>query len=128
MGRVRVLRNPARTNPLPFLGDFNELIGLSEKEGGGNRPAAQMVSFLNTINRCGFHHLSSSVLDHCPLSLQLFRKAKKEKFQRMFRFESMWLKDQKCEKLVNRAWDDGRLANLNFPLVKCLDICRSRML
>ena len=31
--------------------------GLSEKEGGGNRPTAQMVSFLNIINWCGFHDL-----------------------------------------------------------------------
>ena len=73
------------------------------------------------------HHLSSSISDHCPLSLHLFKKAKKEKFQRMFRFESTWLKDKKCEDLVNRARDDWRLANSNFPLVKCLDICRSRL-
>ena len=157
--------------PWVAIGDFNELVGLCEKEGGGNRPAAQMISFLNDINWCGFrdlgfvgpkftwlyqrkdgtqirerldralatedwkdkfpsaklYHLSSSVLDHCPLSLHLFGKAKKEKFPHMFKFESMWLKDQRCEELVNRARDDGRLANSDFPLVNCLDLCRSRL-
>lgn len=39
------------------IGDFNELAGLSEKEGGGNCPYTQMVSFLNAINWCGFRDL-----------------------------------------------------------------------
>ncbi|XP_075669713.1 uncharacterized protein LOC142639411 [Castanea sativa] len=148
------------------IGDFNELAGLSEKEGSGNCPYTQMVSFLNAINWCGFcdlgfvgpkftwlyqrkdgtqirerldralatkdwknkfpstklDHLSSSVSNHCLLSLHLFRKAKKENFRRMFMFESMWLMDQRCEELVNNAWDEGRLANLDFPLVNCLDL------
>ena len=42
---------------LPWLviGDFNELTGLSKKEGGATRPAQQMQRFVDTLNWCGLH-------------------------------------------------------------------------
>ena len=73
------------------------------------------------------YHLSSSVSDHCPLSLHLFRKAKKQRIGQIFRFEFMWLKDPRCEEVVNRAWVDGLLANFEFSLSKCLELCRSSL-
>lgn len=43
------------TSPLPWLviGDFNEIMGLSEKEGGSIRPRKQMEDFVSTIDHCG---------------------------------------------------------------------------
>ena len=39
---------------LPWLviGDFNELTGTSEKEGGSSRPWQQMMKFVETIDHC----------------------------------------------------------------------------
>lgn len=36
-----------------IIGDFNELTGLSEKEGGAMRSAHQMEKFIDTLNWCG---------------------------------------------------------------------------
>ena len=43
------------TSSLPWLviGDFNEIIGLLEKEGGSIRLRKQMVDFVSTIDHCG---------------------------------------------------------------------------
>ena len=43
------------TSSLPWLviGDFNEIIGLSEKEGGCILPKKQMEDFVSTIDYCG---------------------------------------------------------------------------
>ena len=39
--------------PWMVIGDFNELTGLPEKEGGVVRPAHQMKKFVDTLNWCG---------------------------------------------------------------------------
>jgi len=39
------------------IGDFNEITGASEKEGGSNRLRQQMKNFIDTINFCGLHDL-----------------------------------------------------------------------
>lgn len=46
------------------------------------------------------YHLSSSAFDHCPLALHFVRKQKKHKYHKPFKFESMWLKNDKCEEVV----------------------------
>ena len=35
------------------IGDFNELMGMSEKKGGSNRPRRQMANFVEDVNWCG---------------------------------------------------------------------------
>ena len=40
-----------------MIRDFNEIIGLSEKEGGHMRPKRQMELFLEVINFCGLRDL-----------------------------------------------------------------------
>ena len=44
------------TSSLPWhvIGDFNDITGLSEKEGGRPRPRRQMEIFNDAINHCGF--------------------------------------------------------------------------
>ena len=53
------LRQLRHTSTLPWLviGDFNEIIGMSEKEGGSTRPRQQMESFVDTINWCGLRDI-----------------------------------------------------------------------
>lgn len=49
------LKHLMGTSHLPwlFIGDFNEITKLSEKEGGSMRPRKQMELFLDAINHCG---------------------------------------------------------------------------
>lgn len=48
------LKHLKNTSSLPWLviGDFNEITGLSEKEGGSMRPRRQMEIFVEAINQC----------------------------------------------------------------------------
>ena len=52
-------------------------------------------------------HKSISVSDHCPLVLKFFEEQKRGRHKKLFRFESMWLKDSKCEGIVTSAWNEG---------------------
>ena len=51
-----LLKSLRGVSQLPWMaiGDFNELVGVSEKEGGGCRPASQIARFSETIDWCGF--------------------------------------------------------------------------
>ena len=44
---------------LPWLviGDFNEIMSMSEKEGRSTRPQQQLASFVETINLCGLRDI-----------------------------------------------------------------------
>ena len=46
---------------------------------------------------------------------------------RVFRFESMWLKDPRCGAIVEEAWDDGLVGGLGDVLDRCLESCRARL-
>ena len=80
--------------------------------------------WLTTFPTVKLYHLSSSAFDHCPLALHFVRRKKKLKYHKPFRFESMWLKNEKCKEVVQRAWEEGLLRNSAFPLNSCLESCR----
>ncbi|KAL0001687.1 hypothetical protein SO802_015468 [Lithocarpus litseifolius] len=170
LGSAEAVDQPRR---LPWLaiGDFNELVGLSEKEGGVSRPASQMERFKEVIDVCGLkdlgfidprftwlyqkfdgsqirerldralatcdwmgkfpaakhYHLSSLVSNHCPLALHFVRRQKRRIYHRPFKFESMWLKSEKCEEVVQKAWDVGLMRGSAFPLTSCLESCRDSL-
>ena len=44
--------------------------------------------------------------------------------RKMFRFESMWLKDQRCEEVVKKAWEEGMMISTGGVLENCLGQCR----
>ena len=44
-----------------------------------------------------------------------------EETQFFFRFESMWLKDMRCEKVVKDAWESVQLIDLDWVLHNCLE-------
>ena len=73
------------------------------------------------------HHKSSSVSDHNPLLLQLFSKKKRQKFKKLFRFESMWLKDERCKDIVTEAWREGLCLASDFPILSCMESCRNKL-
>nr|POE55616.1 hypothetical protein CFP56_74026 [Quercus suber] len=72
------------------------------------------------------YHLSNLALDHSPLLLHFFLKQKKRYQRKIFRFESMWLKDPECEDIVKNAWEEGSMAVDSFSISRCLELCRSR--
>ena len=39
----------------------------------------------------------------------------------------MWLKDTRCNKVVSDAWSKGLILEALFPVVSCLESCRSRL-
>ncbi|KAL0006597.1 hypothetical protein SO802_008099 [Lithocarpus litseifolius] len=39
----------------------------------------------------------------------------------------MWLRNQRCEEVVQNAWEEGKLASLGSMLGSCLEKCRSRL-
>ena len=164
------MKHLGTTSSLPWLviGDFNEIMSMSKKEGRSSRPRQQLANFVETINLCGLrdigfvgprftwiyetrdgrqirerldcalatmewvnlfpraklHHLTNSALDHSPLLLHLDRRVSKKKMKKLFRFESMWLKEPQCEEIVQNAWSDGIIAQSDFPLVSCINQCR----
>ena len=73
------------------------------------------------------YHLSSSVLDHAPLVLRMTQKLRCRRQKKSFRFESMWLKDQRCEQVVIDAWEKGRFSTEGHVLQNCLEQCRSSL-
>ena len=54
--KLKFLKNSSSLSWL-VIGDFNEIIGLSEKEGGRIRPNRQMELFLEVINFCALRDL-----------------------------------------------------------------------
>lgn len=46
---------------------------------------------------------------------------------KVFRFESMWLKDPRYEDVVRDAWEEGLAANREYVLGKCLESCRATL-
>ena len=72
-------------------------------------------------------HLTSSASDHSPLSLHMVRRRRMRKMGRVFRFESMWLKEPRCEEIVHEAWDEGKAISSDFSVMSCLDQCRARL-
>ena len=72
-------------------------------------------------------HRSSSVSDHSPILLRLTTTKKKKNVKRIFRFESMWLQDQRCEGVVLDAWQEGLVSGSDFPILSCLELCRHKL-
>ena len=42
----------------------------------------------------------------------------------MFRFESMWLKDEQCEEVVFEAWERGKNMGTQNLFKQCMEECR----
>nr|POF27332.1 hypothetical protein CFP56_14450 [Quercus suber] len=95
------------TLPWPTIGDFSEITGALEKEGGNDRPrqerldrAMATLGQINILPKAKLFQLTSSVLDHSPLALRMVQKLRNKKARKTFRFESMWPRDRRCEEVV----------------------------
>jgi len=67
-------------------------------------------------------HVANSVSNHSMLVLKNANPTRKRrKKTKLFRFESMWLRDEQCSEVVNEAWEKGRNRGTNWQLLHCLD-------
>ena len=89
--------------------------------------ALATVEWFHLFPMAKLTHLSSSASNHSPLILQLSVKPRKKKMGRVFRFKSMWLKDPRCEAIVEEAWDEGLYGGSGDVLNRCLESCRARL-
>ncbi|XP_075654858.1 uncharacterized protein LOC142625032 [Castanea sativa] len=77
--------------------------------------------WLNRFPSAKLFHLSSSASDHSPLSLRLVPKPRSRMAGKLFRFESMWLKEPRCAEIVQEAWGEGLREASSDVLGKCLE-------
>ena len=49
------------------------------------------------------------------------------KAKKLFKFESIWLKDQRCKEIVKEAWEKGLITAQEYVLNNYLAKCRSRL-
>lgn len=66
-------------------------------------------------------HVANSVSDHSMLVLKNENPTRKR--AKLFRFESMWLRDKRCSEVVNDARERGRNMGTNSPFLHCLEEC-----
>lgn len=62
--------------------------------------ALASVEWVNLFPRARLHHLTNAASDHSPLLLRLDIRLSKKRMKKLFRFESMWLKEPQCEEIV----------------------------
>ena len=73
-------------------------------------------------------HLSNLVSDHSILILKETSLPRKQQRQpRLFRFESMWLEDERCKNVMEEAWEKGRTSHSQWPFEACLEECQSSL-
>ena len=89
--------------------------------------ALTTTDWVNLFPMARLHRLTSLATDHSPLVLCFVGKTNAKKPKKLFKFESMWLKELRCEEVVMEAWSEGLASSTNFPLVACLNACRSRL-
>ena len=71
------------------------------------------------------YHVATSTSDHSMLVLKTPRTGKRaHQSPKLFRFESMWLRDKQCKVVVNDAWERGRSMGTQHQFTQCLDECR----
>ena len=82
--------------------------------------------WLNLFPNTRLHHLASSASDHCALMLRISSQGvqRKKPKKKLFRFESMWLKDDRCGVIVEESWAEGFPKGVENNFAACLDSCR----
>ncbi|XP_075665689.1 uncharacterized protein LOC142635419 [Castanea sativa] len=86
------------------------------------------TSWVSVFPQLRLHHVAASTSDHCMLLLKCpqtsWRRKRKPK---LFRFESMWLRDNQCDDLVIETWEHAECMGGPYPLDTCLSECRAAL-
>ncbi|KAF7825904.1 reverse transcriptase [Senna tora] len=99
--------------PWGFIGDFNELLDQSEKDGVRDEGCVHERIDRCLINRAWKFRFPLARLetvpvtesDHTPLILKFSRGPLRS--QKVFKFEQFWLDHDQCLPLIEQAWNDG---------------------
>ncbi|KAK7823975.1 hypothetical protein CFP56_034967 [Quercus suber] len=74
------------------------------------------------------HHMAASTLDHYVLVLKnACTRQRSFRRKKLFKFESMWLRDERCKDVVKEVWERGQVINSEHPFTQCLEECRSSL-
>lgn len=57
----------------------------------------------------------------------MFLEKRHQKYKKIFKFEFMWLKDKRCEKIVTEVWEEGLCMASAFPILSCMESCRNKL-
>ena len=83
--------------------------------------------WINILLEAKLFHLTSLISDHSSLALRMVQKWRNKKARKTFKFESMWLRDQRCEEVVQKAWKEGKLTSTGSMLESCSEKCRTKL-
>ena len=73
-------------------------------------------------------HVATSASNHSMLVLKTPRTGQRApQRSKLFRFKSMWLRDEQCKDVVNDAWERGRSMGTQHQFTQCLDECRKSL-
>ena len=86
------------------------------------------IEWLNMFTIARLHHLASSTSDYCYLMLRTNQRLHRSKHKKQFRFESIWLKDEKCGDIVRQTWAEGMLMGVDNSFSICIDNCHEALL
>ena len=74
------------------------------------------------------HHIAGTLSDHCPLwicsddeNVRFYKRG------RPFRFEVMWMKDDRCEGVIKDAWEEQHWGNPINRLVTKVEACCTKL-
>ena len=72
-------------------------------------------------------YLSTFASNHSMLSLCINGKAPLKFKQKIFLFEILWVKDPRCDEVINESWQEGlnKLGGSQFK--NCIDTCKERL-
>ncbi|XP_074293758.1 uncharacterized protein LOC141620909 [Silene latifolia] len=113
--------NDCGLRDLPFNGyEFtydNGQAGIDNRQSRIDR-AMVTESWVDIFPRARLYHLEPGWSDHVPIMVILdSRQSEREKGNRPFRFEQMWIGEDGCEDTIRRAWDPGE--DMSTNLTKC---------
>ena len=113
-GQMRCFRetiNKCRLRDMGFVGsNYTWSRRLGSRGWVRERLDRALVStdWVGVFSRVKLHHLSNSVTDHSILVLKETSPPRQQRRKaRLFRFEPMWLEDERYKKVVEEAWERG---------------------
>ena len=57
----------------------------------------------------------------------MVQKLKNKRARKIFRFEAMWLRDQRCEEVVQNVWEEEKLTSSGSMIGSFLEKCCTRL-
>ncbi|KAK9991336.1 hypothetical protein SO802_026321 [Lithocarpus litseifolius] len=90
--------------------------------------ALATTSWTSLFQGTTVHHLSMSTSNHSMLVVTLpSARHHRPRLKRPFLFEAMWLRDPRCDEVVQEAWMEGLYKPVGSPITNCFNNCKERL-